>query len=245
MAGPAVFFREIHRLRRQARDIQDQIDRIPRQLRAQQTRITGQETALREAQEHVRHLKVTAHEKEVELKSRQTQITKFQRQLNESESKKEYDALQAEIATAKSDCQQLEDEILNAMIETDERTAELPALEKALQQAREEAARFEREAGSRRTDLTGQVTALRTELRGVEANIPAGLVRDTYNRIAAAKDADALAVVRDRTCTACHTEITTQSYHELKRNQFFCCKSCARILYLPAEETTEEDENEA
>src|SRR6266851_4381340 len=112
MSGPAVIFREIHRLRRHTQNLQEQLERIPRQLKVQQGKAGRQEEVLREAQEALKKLKVTVQTKEKTLKDRHGQIAKYQKQLNEVTSKKEYDALQVEIAGAKADCQRLEDEIL-------------------------------------------------------------------------------------------------------------------------------------
>ncbi len=44
---------------------------------------------------------------------------------------------------------------------------------------------------------------------------------------------DGMAAVKNRSCAACSTEITAQSYNELLQEQFVACKSCGRILYLP------------
>ncbi|HEV3083130.1 MAG TPA: hypothetical protein VGY66_25315, partial [Gemmataceae bacterium] len=64
MAGPATVLREIHRLRKDARTLQDEIERVPRMLKAQQAKIVRQEEALREAQEVLKRAKLTTHEKE-------------------------------------------------------------------------------------------------------------------------------------------------------------------------------------
>ena len=109
MAGPAVVFREIHRWRRNARDLEEKLEVIPRQLKIQQARVARHEEAYREAQEAIKRLKVAVHDKEVSLRTRGSQIAKHQKQLNEAESKKEYDALQAEIAAEKAECQRLEE----------------------------------------------------------------------------------------------------------------------------------------
>ena len=45
MAGPAVLFREIHRLRRFANELKEQIDRYPRQVTAQQAKAYKPEIA--------------------------------------------------------------------------------------------------------------------------------------------------------------------------------------------------------
>src|SRR5438445_553272 len=94
MPGPAAILRELHRLRRHARDLQTEIDRGPRLFKAQQTKAARQEELLKETQELIKKLKVKNHDKEGELKVRQEQLIKHQRQLNIAASKKEYDALQ-------------------------------------------------------------------------------------------------------------------------------------------------------
>ena len=141
MAAPGAILRELHRLRRHAADLQTEIERGPRTLKTQQARVGKHEDLLREGHELLKRLKVGMHEKEVSLKTKNQQIAKHQKQLNEATSKKEYDALQAEISADKRACQRLEDEILDLMAEGETRTAQLPELERAVQRAKEEAAR--------------------------------------------------------------------------------------------------------
>ena len=136
MASTAELMREIHRLRRFARDLQEQIDRAPVQQKAQKAKVTRQEDAARDNQEAIKKLKMAVHEKEVTLKTTHGQIGKHQKQLNEAGSKKEYDALQAEIAAAREKSATLEEEILAAMSETEERTAKIAELDKTAQTAR-------------------------------------------------------------------------------------------------------------
>ncbi len=237
MSGPAVLFREIHRLRQHAHDLQEQIDRIPRQLKAQQAKVARQEQQLHEGQEGVKKIKVSVLKKEGEIKDHLAQIKRYQQQLNEVTAKKEYDALQLEIGHAKTECRRLEDEALQGMEEGDQRAAQLPELEKAVKLAREELAKYEQQTAGRKGELAAQLAEAQRKLKEVEPQIPAD-VRHDYNRLVGSKGPDALSVVRDRTCTACHTEITTQSYHDLQQEMYVKCKSCARILYLPEGEAT-------
>jgi predicted nucleic acid-binding Zn-ribbon protein len=232
MAGPATILREIHRLRRFAKDLQTEIDRTPRLLKGQQTRVSRQEEALKQAQDDLKHLKVTAHEKEVELKQTLQEITKHEDQLNRAGSKKEYDALKAEIAAGKKRTQGLEDEILEALTHIDERTAEIPTVEKALKQAKTEYAEFEKSSQGRLGELATQLEQAQQQIKDVEASLPDD-IRPQYNRQIAARGEDALAAVQNRTCMACYTEITAQNYNDLVMNQFLVCKSCGRALYLP------------
>lgn len=232
MPGPAAILREIHRLRRHAKELQTEIDRLPQRLKAQQNKVARQEETQRETQETLKKTKVKTHDKEVTLKTTHQQIAKHQKQLNEAASKKEYDALQAEINADKQKCQKLEDEILEAMAETEGRTAQLPELEKSVKQAKEEAAQFEREASARQASLSEQLQQALQQLKEVEATLPAD-VRPQYERLVGHRGEDAMALVQDRVCAACYTEITAQMSNELFIGQFVLCKNCGRILYLP------------
>lgn len=241
MPGPAVVMREVHRLRKLARDLQEQLDRGPRQLKAQQAKVAHRETLLREEQDSIKKLKVGIHEKEVSLKTAHNQIAKYQKQLSEAAAKKEYDALQNEIAVAKAHTQQLEDEILAALTESEERTAKIPELEKGVRQAKEEAAAFEKGAEERKAGLTAHLTETQAKLKEVEATVPAD-IRTQYNRIVNAMGADGFAVVRDRNCTSCHTALTAQLHTDLQQGLFIVCRSCGRILYPPEAEPAAEPE---
>jgi predicted nucleic acid-binding Zn-ribbon protein len=238
MSGPALIMREIHRLRKLARELQDQLDRGPRQLKAQHAKIGRQETLLREEQDAIKKLKVAVHEKEVSLKTTHTQIAKYQKQLSEAAAKKEYDALQNEIAVAREHTRQLEDEILAALTDSEEQAAKVPELEKAVRQAKDDAVAFEKGMVERNAGLTAHLAEAQTRLKEVEATVPADN-RTQYNRIVTAMGPDGFAAVQDRTCTACNTALTVQHYTDLQQNLFAICRSCGRIFYLPESETVE------
>ena len=77
---PAAILREVHRLRRHAKDLQTEIERLPRQLNAQKGKVVRQEDVLKQAQEGIKKLKVSIHEKEVSLKSKHQEIAKREKQ---------------------------------------------------------------------------------------------------------------------------------------------------------------------
>src|SRR5260370_2260584 len=233
MSGSAAILREIHRLQKNASDLREQLNRLPHQLKAQKAKVARQETDLRDAQEALKRSKVKTHELEVTLKSKQQQIAKYEEQRNKAGSKKEYDAFQVEIAHAKQDCQAIEDKILTAMVETDERTVAVPQLEKALAQAKQDAQRFEETATDRQANLTEQLAAAVQQLKDVEAQIPAN-VRPQYERLVQARGADALSSAVNDICSACATAITAQMHNDLLVGNFVFCKTCGRLLYLPA-----------
>jgi predicted nucleic acid-binding Zn-ribbon protein len=232
MAGPATILREIHRFRRHAKELESEIERGPRLLKTQQARITKQEGALGEAQETLKRLKVTTHEKEMELKATNQLIEKHRQQREQASSKKEYDALTHEIADDKKKCQDLEDEILNYLAQIDETTAQVPQFDRLVQQAKAEYAEFEMSTQSRQAALAEQLREVVQKIKEIEDTLPSD-VRQQYDRLVAARGEDGMAAVENRTCMACYTGITAQNYNDLMLSQFLLCKSCGRALYLP------------
>jgi uncharacterized protein len=241
MAGPASLLREIHRLRRFARDLQEQIDRIPRQRKAYQAKLAKAEQSLREEQEAVKRLKVTASDKEKQLKAKGELIERYSRQLNDAHSKKEYDALMLEIAHARDVIARLEEEILQAMSDGEEHQARLPGAEKALAQVRDEVARFESDAGTRKATLDSELSRALAQLKAAEGQIDRDL-RPQYDRTVMSMGADGFAVVRDMNCSECYTEINRTIELRLLNDDFAVCPSCGRILYLPEPEPKPEEE---
>jgi predicted nucleic acid-binding Zn-ribbon protein len=232
MAGIGDTLREIHRLRRHARDLQQEIDRGPIQLKAHRAKAAKVEEAFRAAQEELKKLKVTTHENEVTLKATHGQIAKYERQLDEAADKKQYDALKHEIAVAREKAQTLEDAILEGMGQVEDRSAKLPEQEQGVKQAQENLAAFEKDHAARLARLADQLRGALNDLKAAEERIPEQW-RPQYQRIVNAHGADALAAVQGHACAHCHTQITVQQLHDIQTGEFICCRACGRGLYMP------------
>jgi predicted nucleic acid-binding Zn-ribbon protein len=243
MSGTASLFREIHRLRRFSRDLQEQLDRIPRQRKAYQAKQAAREQALKDEQEAVKKLKVLASDKEKQLKGKGDALDRYTRQQNEVTTRKEHEALMLEMAHARDTIAKLEDEILAAMSESEERGAKLPELEKAVAAVKEEVAKFEADVGKRKADLDKQLVEAQAQLKEAEAKVPRDL-KPQYQRTVSSLGADGFAVVRDNACTECNTEIIRSMELNLLNDEFVVCKSCGRILYLPEGAATPAAEDE-
>ena len=232
MAGPANILREIHRLRRHAKDLQSEIERVPRSLKAQQAKIAKQEELAKEAHDILKRAKIDSHEKEVLLKTAQQAVAKHEKQLSEATSKKEYDALRVEIAADKKKCTAIEDEILNCMAIVEEKNAQIPVAEQAVKKAKQELAQAEKSSETRLVGLKEQHSKAVAEISEIEKTLPPDIMPH-YDRIVGARGEDALSAVQNKTCMACYTEITAQAFNNLNLSQFVACKSCGRVLYLP------------
>lgn len=231
MADVPLILKELHRLRRHVRDLQTELERGPRLLKAQQARAAQGEQTLQSAKDQIQKLKVTSRDRENAYKTTQQQLAKYRQQLNTVQSKKEMEALQHEIADTTTKSAELESEALQAMMDAEEQTTTLPKLEQVLKDAQAALANFDRENQARMAQLTQQLQQAQTELAGVEQQL-SGDVKLLYERLVAAHGADALSAVKNRNCTTCYTAITAQNYNDLLGGRFVICKSCGRALYL-------------
>src|SRR3954467_7816355 len=84
MANLVATLREIHRFKKHAHDLQARTEQIPRLKKAQENLVARREEELKAAQDHIKHVKVTIHDKEVSLKTANQQLGKFTKQLDEA-----------------------------------------------------------------------------------------------------------------------------------------------------------------
>jgi predicted nucleic acid-binding Zn-ribbon protein len=231
MPGPAVILKTLHHLRRLIEDIDTRITEAPRKMTVQQKRLANQEDLGKQAHDHVKNQALQIREKEGNVKAMQTQVKKYQKQLEEAANKKEYDTLKLEIANELALISKAEDDILALMTENEEKTAQLSNVDKQVAQAKADFAQFEKDHAEKQQQLAGEKTRALDELKTTEATLPAD-VKPQYDRMVAGKGTDALAGLQGRTCTACYTEITSQMMSELKREMFIQCKNCGRMLYV-------------
>ena len=231
MPGPGSFLREIHRIRRHAKDLASKIEQAPRQLKAQQNQLARLEENLNQAKDAIKHAKVKQNEKEVTIRGLQTTIKKHEKQRDEAGNKKEYDALQLEIKQEKQNISKLEDEILGLMGEIEEMTAKLPALKKTLQQGKIDFVKYQADQEERLQRFAVDREQALLALAKVEADLPSD-IQPFYE----------LEVQRRRGCHGRrrkpHLHLLLhgnhrEMYNDLVRESYVKCKSCGRILYLP------------
>jgi hypothetical protein len=144
---------------------------------------------------------------------------------------KELADLQAEIASLKRRRQRLEDTLLEAMIEREE-----------AEETRDEAHATLEETASvwstQQADLKAEQEALSQRLKEIQherATIAPQIeaeVMATYESLREQKGGQAVAAVRDDTCTGCGVAISPSAEWRLRQGEVCYCDTCRRILVL-------------
>jgi predicted nucleic acid-binding Zn-ribbon protein len=232
MPSPIDALRECHRLRRHISNLQEELKRVPLQIKAQHGKAANAEKAFHDAQDLLKKLKVTISSNEKTLKETHQQIDKYKRQLNEVKATKEFDALKHEIAAAETKALGLEETILTQIGQSEDDAAKLPGIEAGVKKAKEDAALYEQNALVRKQQLEEELARTQQALAEAEAQLPDEM-GDQYRRLIKAKGNDALSLLSGRTCSACYSSITAQNYNDLVQGKLVICKACGRMLYLP------------
>jgi len=180
-----------------------------------------------------------SHEKDLEAHEAHTE--KMKSRLSELKSNKEYQAHLFEIEVASKKKGDFEEKILLCMekIEQLQRTAKeaqekLSVIEKAFAKEKQVLDELERKLSTELADLEAQQQAH-------SAHVEKGLL-SRYKKIKAARKDQALAEIKEGTCSGCRLQLAPQLISEVKRSQDLqTCPYCRRMLYwdgqIPVEAT--------
>jgi predicted nucleic acid-binding Zn-ribbon protein len=223
--------RELHELHQRISRLREQLDRGPRQLEAKRKHLAQRNEALEKARADLKTAKVKSHEKETERKSFDNRINQLQLQINTAKSNKEYSTLMSEKDTATKARAAVEDQVLEFLMQEEEKTQEIQITESEVKRLQQELADLEKSTNQQGSEFGGKLAEAESQLVTVEASLPAD-IRDVYRRLLERRGPDALAPAAGGTCTGCYTGITPQMQNQLLMNELLLCKSCGRILYL-------------
>ncbi|MEO2088960.1 MAG: hypothetical protein ABGY75_05615, partial [Gemmataceae bacterium] len=107
--------RELHRVRKHLRELKSEIDLGPRVQKIQEQKLASEKQAHADAHDAVGKLKLKIRDDEGTLKQVNGQLAKFEKQLNDAASPKEYEGKKSEIRQAQEKIAATEELILQLM----------------------------------------------------------------------------------------------------------------------------------
>lgn len=224
--------RTLHRLHSQLSDLRGRLERGPKTVAAHRAGVAKLEQDLQAAKEAVQATRKAADSKQLEIKSQEDRIHKWEGQLNSAKSNQEYQTLTEQIAAGRMAASVLEDETLDLLGRIDEAVAEVGRYEKALAAGQEEFKKVEQNIAEVSEKLRAEVARLQADLDEAEKVLPGDFKAD-YRRVVEAKGPDGLAPFEDGVCQECGQSTTLQMQAELRASKPVFCKSCGVLLYLP------------
>lgn len=223
--------RILHRIHLQISELQDRLQRGPKQIRAAESNVKKCETDLVAAKDVFRSVKMSSDEKQLQLKQREAKLLDLQGKLNSANSNKEYQLLKDQIAADKQASSVLADEILESLERLDQLQLNIKTADENLGKTRDEEKKVRDRVGSQQELLEGDLGRYHGELKDAEALLN-GDFMENYLRLSKTMGADALAPVEGETCGGCYQTLTAHIIDQLRLNKPVFCKVCGRLLYL-------------
>ena len=173
--------------------------------------------------------------KEKDLEDNQVKRQKFEGQLYQVKTNKEYSAVLAEIEEVKQQKSRIEEEILTLMERQERLTGEIKDAEGALKAAEVEGSTAEKSLRERLAAVEAELSGVKGERAGATRGLPANLLAD-YDRLLRARAGLAIVpVLKPNLCGACRMTVTPQRLQELRaQNALLACESCGRYIYWQA-----------
>jgi len=224
--------RTLHRIHRQRTDLDGQIARGPRQVKAGEALVAKAEADMLAVKEALKKANLLSDDKQLQLKSREAQIDQLQTKLNTAASNREFNLLKDQIAADKQANSVLSDEILEAMDSIDGLETEVKEICTAFDLQKSDQQTRITEVEAKTVELESELARVNSELEESEKQIP-GEVMVEYRRVIKAKGEEALAPVEDESCGGCYQVLTTQYIDRLRLSVLIRCPNCNAFLYLP------------
>lgn len=232
MTDIAGTLRELHRIHRNLTDLRGRLASGPRQIKAGETNIERFQNELAEKKEIHKRSRMTADEKELQLKEREQRILDIRAKLNSCSTNKEYQTFIEQIAADEQANSVLSDEILELFDKVHEYEVAVKESEQKVAKTKEELEKLKQRVATERDSLETDIGRLEQELVKAEEALPRD-VRQDYDRVVKAHGEDALAPVDGETCGGCFQTLRAQMLNELALGKVVFCRACGRILYVP------------
>jgi predicted nucleic acid-binding Zn-ribbon protein len=215
------------------------LTRSRRSVIVQENQVRSLQSALEAKKEELQLTKVQSSRLELELKSRDADVSKLRAALNTSKSNKEYAAVLTQLNTTRADNTKIENQVLDLMkaMETDE--AECESIRKQIEEQKQKLEQTRKTSEAAAVDQEAEIAKIQAEWNGVAKTIPAEPLK-IFKRVAETYDGEAVAQVdlqegRHGTysCGGCFMGITAESVNLLMtRDEIIRCPNCTRILVL-------------
>jgi uncharacterized protein len=214
--------------------LEAEVAKLPRDITGVQASVEEAKKAVETIKGQLEAARKSQRAKEKDLEDNRIKRQKFEGQLYQVKTNKEYSAVLAEIEEVKQEKARIEEEILTLM-ELGERLAadmkEAEARFKAREsQGREEEASLQVKLGGVQSEL-----AMIRDERAELAKQVSSVVLEDYDKLLRHRNLAIVEVAKPNFCGGCRVTITPQRLQELRQqNALIHCESCGRYLYWSA-----------
>ena len=207
-------------------------NRLPKEIAAIHAAVAESRQMVETARAELEGTRKDIRGREKELEDLQVKRQKYEGQLYQVKTNKEYSAVLSEIEEVKQHKGRVEEEILTLMERQESVAGQIKDAEARFKGREAEGARDEAELKKKLAEVEATLAHVRSDRNGVAREVPQGLMSE-YERLLKGRGGLALAAVtKPNLCSGCRMAVTPQRMQELKQqNALLLCESCGRYLY--------------
>ena len=215
-------------------DLEKQQRQIPERLHAAQSPVDQARKRVEDLKTLLETIAAQRRSSEDDLSAHESHVHKMRARLNELKTNKEYQAHLFEIELANKKKDALEERVLLAMEQGEEKQKELEEVEKLLQDVTQTLEREKGELEALSVKLADEVAQIEQEKQGLIASLEKR-VHHRYSMLKSSMKLVVVATVQGETCQGCQLQIPPQLVASVKRaDDLLTCPYCHRILYYEA-----------
>ncbi|TEU07831.1 MAG: hypothetical protein E3I52_02790 [Candidatus Aminicenantes bacterium] len=221
----------LQKLDKEITDVSLFLENIPSKIEEINKKIETSSQIVTLAKEKMTQNQKKRRDLEAAVKDIKEQISKYNRQLNEVKTNREYSILLKEIEEAKQKDNDMEEEIISEMLSADEIEDEIKTASQKYSEAEEKFSKEKDVLQQEKKKFEAKRDKLNQKKEKLVPKIPSDQVR-LYLKIYKRNSGIALSPVKEEFCSLCHLRIRPQVINELKgKEKIILCENCGRILY--------------
>jgi len=213
------------------KQIQNELTTVPRQRVQLEVQIAAATARLEALKQRGRQVEVDRKKLELDAGTRTESINRLKTQQYETRKNEEFRAIGNEIERYAREVQQIEDQELELMDQTDKLKIEIAAEDAKVSAARDSVAKQMRDLEQKARALESRLGELSNERAEIASRVDEDVL-NRFERLFKSKGDAAIVALRHEVCTGCHMKITPQTAHRVKSGrEIVSCEQCGRILF--------------
>jgi predicted nucleic acid-binding Zn-ribbon protein len=213
-------------------DIQQKIDEYPKIMHQLDKQLSDSEHNIEQLQVSIEEQEKIRRSKERDIETNIEQIKKYQGQLLQVKTNKEYSALLMEIKGLKAKNSLTEDDILELMESIERARIALASSQQELGQIRTRVQQEKQQKEAEEVDIQQLLEQDQQKRATLTKNIEKNIMKE-YTKLFNLRNGLAVTPVEEGgVCKGCHVALTPQMFAEVKTGKYLHrCPTCSRFLY--------------
>lgn len=233
----------LQRVENRLRAVKAKLARCRRSVLFQENQLRTLQNGLEAKQEEIKMGRLQSDRLELELKSRDEQITKLRNTLNLARTNKEYSVILTELNTAKADDSKLESQVLEIMKNIEADHAACREIETQIEEQKVKLDETRLDSDGKAVELEKEIEEIQREWDIAAGKVPPAVL-SIFKRVAETYDGEAMAEVEKAdensvsySCGGCFMGVPAEVVNILTgKDELIRCSNCTRILFLKEEE---------